>query len=69
MSTNILPECPICLNELKTKYTTLCKHEFHLQCLVDWLRNSQTCPICRTEIKYARLRIIDKYEIIVYAYA
>lgn len=43
--------CSICLdvNE-KEKYTTLCKHTFHKDCLKEWLTKSTVCPDCKTHI-------------------
>lgn len=31
------------------KYTTSCKHVFHIQCLRTWFQKSDECPICRRE--------------------
>ena len=28
-----------------------CSHFFHKDCIVDWLKRSGTCPICRTRVK------------------
>jgi hypothetical protein len=28
-----------------------CSHFFHKNCIVDWLKRSGTCPICRTRVK------------------
>ncbi len=41
--------CSICYCEItrnKSK-VTICKHEFHTSCLRKWLRDHDTCPICR----------------------
>jgi hypothetical protein len=41
-------ECPICLDQNdKLWVTTKCNHRFHGDCLNEWLRISETCPICR----------------------
>ncbi|KAM7277964.1 hypothetical protein ACFE04_005098 [Oxalis oulophora] len=41
--------CSICL-ELFTSQNpatvTCCKHEYHLQCILDWSQRSKECPIC-----------------------
>lgn len=45
-------ECSICL-EIMGRHTsriTQCGHIFHQACLVAWLKDSTTCPICRDEI-------------------
>ncbi|XP_022163732.1 PAX-interacting protein 1-like [Myzus persicae] len=31
-------------------YTTQCGHVFHYQCLMTWLKRSQTCPHCRSSV-------------------
>lgn len=42
-------ECPICLANLANgpTLTTPCHHTFHDDCLREWGRESQTCPVCR----------------------
>ena len=41
--------CSICLEDLdKNLIITPCKHEFHLNCLKKWKKNS--CPLCRQKI-------------------
>jgi hypothetical protein len=41
-------ECPICLDKNdKLWVTTRCNHRFHRDCLNEWVRISETCPICR----------------------
>ncbi len=46
-------ECSICFGDISvaTGRTILsCRHEFHLSCIVNWLRTgSECCPLCRTE--------------------
>ena len=57
--------CSICLDDINdnednnmSKYTTRCNHTYHLECLNDWSKNSDACPLCRriltefTEMKY-----------------
>lgn len=47
-------ECTICLDELKVgeQATFLpCKHWFHEECVILWLKEHNTCPICRTSIE------------------
>ena len=29
-----------------------CNHEFHVNCLKRWFEQTNTCPLCRTEITY-----------------
>jgi hypothetical protein len=44
--------CAICFDSLKEKspLRTECNHWFHEECLDIWLKNHDTCPICRSEI-------------------
>ncbi|KAF9874802.1 putative ankyrin repeat protein [Colletotrichum karsti] len=49
-------ECTICIDDfnLGDDATVLpCKHWFHDQCVVMWLKEHNTCPICRTPIEEA----------------
>ena len=45
-------ECVICLEEIKIKnkktmIKTVCNHTFHINCLMEWKRRCNTCPLCR----------------------
>ncbi|CAD8127172.1 unnamed protein product [Paramecium sonneborni] len=51
-------ECSICLVDFITTKKALeqcvqtdCKHIFHKECLNQWLKYRQTCPICRVALK------------------
>ena len=47
-------ECTICIDEmhLGDEVTVLpCKHWFHGECVVLWLKEHNTCPICRTPME------------------
>ena len=49
-----LPSCCICLNDIQKGEETVllpCGHMFHWNCCFDWLKNNNTCPMCRFEIK------------------
>ncbi|KAI8539381.1 hypothetical protein RHMOL_Rhmol09G0178600 [Rhododendron molle] len=42
-------DCPICLEEFipdNPKITTECHHNYHLQCIFEWQKRSEKCPIC-----------------------
>ncbi|KAL5711462.1 RING-type E3 ubiquitin transferase [Ranunculus cassubicifolius] len=46
------PSCPICFNDFdlspKDGITRLpCSHHYHLHCILQWLRKSHVCPMCR----------------------
>ncbi|KAJ8754501.1 hypothetical protein K2173_005662 [Erythroxylum novogranatense] len=41
--------CSICLEEFcetDPSTVTSCKHEFHLQCILEWCQRSSDCPMC-----------------------
>ncbi|XP_021754447.1 RING-H2 finger protein ATL22-like [Chenopodium quinoa] len=49
--------CAICLEQLygnkkegALKVTMPCKHEFHEDCIVEWLHTNHLCPLCRFEL-------------------
>jgi len=47
-------ECKICFDNITKGDYILnldCKHNFHLECLKEWLHFKQDCPICRSHIK------------------
>ena len=46
-------QCIICLEDFKNgeeKTTIPCFHIFHPNCINQWLKANNTCPICKTEI-------------------
>lgn len=50
--------CPTCLEEYdkeNPKILTKCNHHFHLSCILEWKKRSNTCPICDQEIIYERV--------------
>jgi len=47
-------DCAICLNQhTKSEVfcVTACQHEFGKECLQEWLKVTQHCPLCRTSAK------------------
>jgi len=51
--------CSICLETISEEIFCIgCKHEFHNECLELWLRRSNTCPLCRNEIKFIQKNIV-----------
>lgn len=47
-------ECRVCLNGYKSgdKVALLgCKHEYHIDCIKEWLKRNASCPICRQDAK------------------
>jgi len=49
--------CSICLEDFDDAVDDLdlarppCSHVFHYHCIVQWLEQSQVCPLCRHEVK------------------
>ncbi|CAN8315074.1 unnamed protein product [Cochlearia groenlandica] len=41
--------CAICLDDLCEEMMKLpnCRHRFHMECIGEWLTDSNTCPLCR----------------------
>jgi hypothetical protein len=49
-----LPNCCICLSEIKLKQKTIlikCGHMYHDKCLIEWLGKIKNCPMCRYDLK------------------
>jgi hypothetical protein len=48
-------DCSICTDkcEINTDAAQLiCDHLFHINCITEWGKYKQDCPICRSEIEY-----------------
>ena len=44
-------ECAICQDSIEcTAKRMRCKHTFHEQCIVPWLKLKNSCPVCRTSV-------------------
>jgi len=45
-------QCAICQEVMEGEEAIImeCKHEFHAQCLIPWLRKVASCPVCRKSI-------------------
>ena len=46
--------CPVCLDEFRSGEKIAqcpCKHVFHCKCLLQWLQESNTCPMCKQKVK------------------
>ena len=47
--------CSICLDDFeindKVCRTKICNHLFHKECLKEWLKTENSCPVCRNIIK------------------
>lgn len=43
--------CSICLESLNTSIVkTTCGHIFHTDCLIEWYKKKQTCPLCNNKL-------------------
>ena len=45
-------DCTICLSKVTNEYyqTNCCHHKFHIFCLDEWKKISNTCPLCRSSL-------------------
>ena len=46
-------KCPICRDstEEESEFIKIkCNHIFHKQCIFQWIKKSQSCPMCRTQL-------------------
>jgi hypothetical protein len=44
--------CSICLEKINyydLKIQKCCNNKFHIKCIHEWLKNKNTCPLCRSE--------------------
>ena len=47
-------QCPVCLASFDDDDVIIempCEHCFHSDCLLPWLRKTNSCPLCRFELK------------------
>jgi E3 ubiquitin-protein ligase RNF5 len=44
-------KCPICLESLQQPVVTRCGHAFCWPCITEWLRRSNSCPVCHGEVQ------------------
>ena len=53
-------ECIICLDDVKTEWRQLeCQHQYHKQCIEDWITIRATCPLCMKNINDSPIEIIQ----------
>jgi len=47
-------QCPVCLDFYRADdppaMRLKCKHTFHEDCLIPWLKKTATCPVCRMDL-------------------
>ena len=48
-----ITNCVICLSNKNGTWCEIkeCKHQFHFNCLNNWIKEKENCPFCRKEIK------------------
>lgn len=49
-----IDSCAICLSSLCSNndiYALKCTHQYHLMCIISWLKTNDTCPICKLKLK------------------
>ncbi|KZS97952.1 hypothetical protein SISNIDRAFT_449564 [Sistotremastrum niveocremeum HHB9708] len=51
-----LPNCPLCLDNLKLTTSTACGHVFCTPCIVEALKARRECPVCRKDAAPTDLR-------------
>ena len=47
--------CSICIEPFVPRQLSLtlhCNHKFHTKCILDWLNQELSCPMCRTPIQF-----------------
>jgi len=47
-------KCMVCILDFENKETLLrlsCKHEFHKNCIKNWLSKGKSCPICKSRVE------------------
>jgi len=55
-------ECPVCMESLENVNIPLkCGHWIHHECILQW--KEDTCPMCRTEIKFTKADRLKKRKI------
>ena len=45
--------CSICLDEYLNNdelFKLMCNHYYHKKCIIDWLTNNSSCPLCRINL-------------------
>jgi hypothetical protein len=53
-------ECIICLDDIETEWRKLeCQHQYHKQCIEDWITIKATCPLCMKNINDGPIEIVQ----------
>lgn len=57
--------CAVCLESLTEEsgsvenYELVCGHIYHKSCISEWLKDHDTCPLCRTHVKISEDYVRD----------
>lgn len=55
-------KCMVCLEEMETDQEYLpCAHSFHGNCIIPWLQERDTCPICKIPVYIDTPDQLDRY--------
>lgn len=53
-------ECIICLDDVEMEWRQLeCQHQYHKQCIEDWITVKAKCPMCMKNINDGPIEIIQ----------
>lgn len=56
--------CPICRDEFTPGKPGFrlpqCSHVYHTVCLLEWLQEKSSCPICRSTVRFAEPRLLKE---------
>jgi len=58
-----MSQCAICFSTSKTPFTTKCDHTFCNKCLLQWMLENDSCPMCRYSISEKDLNANPDLEI------
>ncbi len=50
----MVTDCAVCKDAFKSEdkvYSLPCKHIYHTECIMPWLKRHNTCPVCRYELR------------------
>lgn len=47
-------KCTICLEKIKNSTTIPCNHTFCFECVIKWLDEKDSCPICRKKTPFIK---------------